>query len=246
MLDSGLKQTVFVDRGNGFFEPRKVETGWLLGDRVEILKGLSPGDRIVVSANFLFDSESRMRLAAAGLFGEVTRDPVCFMNLDLTKAKAGDHKIDYQGQTYYFCSEECQKKFHQAPERYVDKVEPEPAQTSQDHGHGKPQTQTAPAPSAAMPPAPPATLPGPIGPTPPAGTPVTPPAATPAMPPPGAQATPPAGTPVTPPGSTLVVPPGPTPIMPPGPVPVQPPSKPQTPPTASPTCPPGHEGLRQD
>ena len=33
LLDSGLTQTVFVNRGGGFFEPRKVETGWRLGDR---------------------------------------------------------------------------------------------------------------------------------------------------------------------------------------------------------------------
>ena len=44
VLDSGLKQTVFVDRDNGFFEPRAVETGWRLGDRVEITRGLKPGE----------------------------------------------------------------------------------------------------------------------------------------------------------------------------------------------------------
>ena len=66
VLDSGLTQTVFVDRGNGFFEPRKVETGWRLGDRVEITRGLQPGEKVVISGNFLIDSESRMKLAAAG------------------------------------------------------------------------------------------------------------------------------------------------------------------------------------
>ena len=40
VLDSGLKKTVFVDRGNGFFEPRQVETGRSLGERVEIARGL--------------------------------------------------------------------------------------------------------------------------------------------------------------------------------------------------------------
>ena len=39
ILDSGLKKTVFVDRGNGYFEPRKVETGWRFDDRVEITQG---------------------------------------------------------------------------------------------------------------------------------------------------------------------------------------------------------------
>ena len=65
VLDSGRRKTVFVAKGNGVFEPRVVETGWRLGDRVEIVKGLEPGESIVVSGNFLIDSESRMKLAAA-------------------------------------------------------------------------------------------------------------------------------------------------------------------------------------
>ncbi len=67
VLDTGMKKTVFVDRGNGYFEPREVETGWRLGNRIEITKGLSPGERIVTSGTFLIDSESRMELAAAGI-----------------------------------------------------------------------------------------------------------------------------------------------------------------------------------
>lgn len=65
VLDSGLRKTVFVDRGNGSFERRAVETGWRFGDRVEVRSGLSPGETIVVAGTFLLDSESRMRLGAA-------------------------------------------------------------------------------------------------------------------------------------------------------------------------------------
>jgi len=61
VLDTGLKKTVFVERSAGVFEPRAVETGWRFGGRVEIVNGLIPGDRIVVSGMFLLDSESRMR-----------------------------------------------------------------------------------------------------------------------------------------------------------------------------------------
>ena len=57
IMDSGLKKTVFVDRDKGFFEPRRVKTGWRLGERAEIVEGLEPGERIVVSGNFLIDSE---------------------------------------------------------------------------------------------------------------------------------------------------------------------------------------------
>jgi len=53
VLNSGERKTVFVDRGNGYLEPREVETGERIGGRLEILKGLKPGERIVVSGNFL-------------------------------------------------------------------------------------------------------------------------------------------------------------------------------------------------
>jgi membrane fusion protein, copper/silver efflux system len=61
IVDSGLRKTVFVDRGNGSFEPRLVETGWRVGDDVEVTKGLESGERIVVSGTFFIDSESRMK-----------------------------------------------------------------------------------------------------------------------------------------------------------------------------------------
>jgi RND family efflux transporter MFP subunit len=60
LVASGLRNTVFVERSAGIFEPRQVHTGRRLGDRVEVLSGLSEGDRIVVSGTFLLDSESRM------------------------------------------------------------------------------------------------------------------------------------------------------------------------------------------
>ena len=69
VLNSGLRQTVFVDRGNGFLEPRQVEIGQRLGDRLEIRKGLQPGERIVISGNFLIDSESQLKSAAGGMAG---------------------------------------------------------------------------------------------------------------------------------------------------------------------------------
>ncbi|MEI9813488.1 MAG: efflux RND transporter periplasmic adaptor subunit [Acidobacteriota bacterium] len=64
VIDSGLQKTVYVERGSGTFEPRRVETGRRFGDRVEILRGLDAGESIVVSGNFLLDSESRMHGAA--------------------------------------------------------------------------------------------------------------------------------------------------------------------------------------
>ena len=67
------------------------------------------------------------------------------MNLEVAKAKAGSHKLDHRGQTYYFCSDQCQEKFRQAPERYLARASQEPAPASQDSGNDKAQSLTAPA-----------------------------------------------------------------------------------------------------
>ena len=61
IVDSGLRKTVFVECGDGYFEPRLVETGWRIGDDVEVTKGLTAGERIVISGTFFVDSESRMK-----------------------------------------------------------------------------------------------------------------------------------------------------------------------------------------
>ncbi len=67
VLDAGERKTVFVDRGNGLFEPRQVTVGERVGGRIQILSGLSGGERIVTSGNFLIDSESQMKAAASGM-----------------------------------------------------------------------------------------------------------------------------------------------------------------------------------
>jgi Cu(I)/Ag(I) efflux system membrane fusion protein len=67
VLDSGTEQVVFVALGDGYFEPRKVRLGARLEDRIVILSGLKPGEKIVTSGNFLIDSESRLKNAMAGM-----------------------------------------------------------------------------------------------------------------------------------------------------------------------------------
>jgi RND family efflux transporter MFP subunit len=119
VLDSGLKKTVFVDQGNGIFEPREVETGWRMGDRVEIVRGLKPGERIVISGNFLIDSESRLELAASGMYGTLSKDPVCGVDVSINKAQKTGRKSTYQGKTYYFSSDECKEKFDKNPHSYL-------------------------------------------------------------------------------------------------------------------------------
>jgi RND family efflux transporter MFP subunit len=67
VLHSGTRDVIFLDRGNGMFEPRKIELGSHAADKVAVLKGLAAGDVVVTSANFLIDSESQLQ-AATGAF----------------------------------------------------------------------------------------------------------------------------------------------------------------------------------
>ncbi len=143
VLDSGLRKTVFVDRGNGYFEPRRVETGWRVGERVQILKGLMAGERVVISGNFLLDSESRMKAAAQGVFGAPAEDPVCGMEVDGKKAAAAGRTAVHAGHTYYFCADECKQKFEADPAKYLE--------AGHDHAPAAPamKGQMAPMPAAA-------------------------------------------------------------------------------------------------
>jgi Cu(I)/Ag(I) efflux system membrane fusion protein len=65
IVRSGLQEQVFVVREPGKFEPRKVEIGLSGNGVTEIRSGLSSGDEVVVSAQFLIDSESKLRESAA-------------------------------------------------------------------------------------------------------------------------------------------------------------------------------------
>jgi RND family efflux transporter MFP subunit len=67
VLQSGARQVVFVNRGDGYLEPREVELAGRAGDDLVVLKGLKEGEEIVTSANFLIDSESQLQ-AALGSF----------------------------------------------------------------------------------------------------------------------------------------------------------------------------------
>ena len=61
VVPTGNKFIVFVDHGNGRLEPRPIEIGVHSGDYYEVVSGLNEGDRVVSSANFLIDAESRIQ-----------------------------------------------------------------------------------------------------------------------------------------------------------------------------------------
>jgi Cu(I)/Ag(I) efflux system membrane fusion protein len=67
VIDSGTQKVVFVAIGEGKFEPRAIKAGESDGAHVEVLSGLKSGERVVVRANFLVDSESRLRASLANV-----------------------------------------------------------------------------------------------------------------------------------------------------------------------------------
>lgn len=69
VLDSGIRKIVFVDKGEGRYAPAEIKLGGKFDNYYEILSGLSPGERIIASASFLLDSESRLTEAMGAMAG---------------------------------------------------------------------------------------------------------------------------------------------------------------------------------
>ena len=67
VIDTGTHQVVILDKGEGRFEPRKVQIGAQGGGYTEIRDGIAAGDPVVVAANFLIDAESNLKAALSGM-----------------------------------------------------------------------------------------------------------------------------------------------------------------------------------
>ena len=70
IIDTGDRQVVFIDRGDGKFEPKNVTLGVRGDDKTEIAKGVAAGDKVVVAANFLLDAESNLNSALSAMTEE--------------------------------------------------------------------------------------------------------------------------------------------------------------------------------
>ena len=67
VMNTGTEQYVFIDKGNGYVQPRQVTVSAEAGDKSGIEQGLKAGERVVTGANFVIDSESRLKGAFAGM-----------------------------------------------------------------------------------------------------------------------------------------------------------------------------------
>ena len=67
VLDSGMRQVVFVALADGYFEPREVKLGTRMENQYIVLSGIKSGEKVVTSGNFLIDSESRLSSATSDM-----------------------------------------------------------------------------------------------------------------------------------------------------------------------------------
>ena len=104
VIDSGLRQVVLVQTGEGRFEPREVRLGQRDGERVEVITGVKEGEPVVVAANFLLDAESNLKAALTGLTApdanagavKSTLSHVAEGKLDEVDAKTGNLTITHE------------------------------------------------------------------------------------------------------------------------------------------------------
>ncbi len=74
IFDTGTRRILFVSRDEGTFEPREVVVGTKADGFTEVKQGVSEGERVVVSGNFLIDSESRLKSALQGITSSVGQE----------------------------------------------------------------------------------------------------------------------------------------------------------------------------
>jgi Cu(I)/Ag(I) efflux system membrane fusion protein len=89
VIDSGTQSVVFVAVGDGKFQPRAVKLGDSDGTTVEVVSGLSAGEKVVTRANFLIDSESRLRASLAALAPSAGAAPAAGPTAPPDAARAG-------------------------------------------------------------------------------------------------------------------------------------------------------------
>jgi multidrug efflux pump subunit AcrA (membrane-fusion protein) len=75
LIETGVRQIAFVDRGDGSFEPREVKVGVRGDGKAQILSGVKAGEKVAVRANFLLDSESKLRSALTKMTGGGSAPP---------------------------------------------------------------------------------------------------------------------------------------------------------------------------
>lgn len=103
VLNSGIRKVVFVDRGNGHFEPREVKLGHKMDGYHQVLSGLKEGEKVASNSTFLLDSESRLSEAMGAMAGMPGMEMKGMEGMKMdTPAKGGPQEKKVQDLTLTF------------------------------------------------------------------------------------------------------------------------------------------------
>ncbi len=96
IVRTGAKDQIFIVKGEGRFEPREVKLGVATGGYVQVLEGVSAGERVVTSAQFLIDSESKLNEATAKMM-EISKEKKSAPDpdMDMGGMKMDDMKMEH-------------------------------------------------------------------------------------------------------------------------------------------------------
>jgi hypothetical protein len=146
VIDTGDRKVVFVERMAGMFDGIEVTLGRRCGDHYPVLRGLAPGDRVVIAGAFLLDAETRLNPAlAASYFGAgsrpsrpnpappppptsddatlIAKQKVCPVTDEpLGGAMGPPVKVTVDGRVVFICCKACERDLRADPKKYLAKV----------------------------------------------------------------------------------------------------------------------------
>jgi hypothetical protein len=147
VIDTGDRRVVFVERMAGMFDGIEVTLGRRCGDHYPVLRGLSPGDRVVTAGAFLLDAETRLNPAlAASYFGAgsrptrpssgpagpatsedaklIARQKLCPVTDEPLGSMGAPVKLVVNGRVIFICCKGCEGEVRSDPKKYLAKVSP--------------------------------------------------------------------------------------------------------------------------
>ncbi len=142
VLHTGDRIVVYVDKGGGVYEQRRVRLGRAGDDYWELLDGVKEGERIVTTGNLLIDGQAQLNSQAGEFTGSTPSAPapppkqtevlppgvkpypldVCLVTGLKLGAMGESPSLIYQGQQFKFCCGACPPKFQNEPAKYIEKL----------------------------------------------------------------------------------------------------------------------------
>lgn len=142
VIDTGDRKVVFVERMAGTFDAIEVALGRRCGDYYPVIRGLSPGDRVVTAGAFLLDAETRLDPSlAAGYFGAaarpthaappgsedgklIARQKLCPVTDEPLGSMGTPVKLVVDGRPVFICCKGCEKAIRSDPKKFLSKLPP--------------------------------------------------------------------------------------------------------------------------